>query len=491
MRDEKLGATLACSGRGWRSSLISHPLSLICALSLALVVRSAALVVARQSLQADPDDYRRLAVNLAEYGTLGHGNLPSAYRPPLYPILLAALPLEGRWGQAAIAGFHLLLGLATVWLVYRLGQRCGLGRFALFAAMLVACDPILLRQSVVVMTETLATLLSVLCVTLLVGSIDWRFKFPGASPLAPLLAGLCLGLSALCRPTFLVFAVIAVAAAAWTSLVGKAWETARGDVTKGEGGRRKGEGGLWTPNLAAANPRGPAPRIGRALIMGGSLLMGLAIPLVPWMVRNYVALGSAVVATTHGGYTLLLGNNPQFYEYLRSGAWGSVWDAEELTRAQEHLSSSRPRNELDADQVLYRQAIQTIRNQPGMFAWSCLVRVGRLWSLLPHQLHEESPWQRAARWAVGLWYLIELPLAGWGLWVGLCRVPPGSARRSGGAWAWWAVLALSFTAVHALYWTDMRMRAPLMPGVALAASFGMARIQGWGKEVIMGALANR
>jgi hypothetical protein len=34
------------------------------------------------------------------------------------------------------------------------------------------------------------------------------------------------------------------------------------------------------------------------------------------------------------------------------------------------------------------------------------------------------------------------------------------------------LLAISFTAVHLVYWTDMRMRAPLIPAVALAAAAG-------------------
>ena len=83
-------------------------------MACALVVRSGFLLLADQNLQADPDGYRRLAENLVAEGTLGdrvpgvdHDSagtwqatpkfLPTAYRPPLYPGLLAALvksPLE-------------------------------------------------------------------------------------------------------------------------------------------------------------------------------------------------------------------------------------------------------------------------------------------------------------------------------------------------------------------------------------------------------------
>jgi len=34
-------------------------------------------------------------------------------------------------------------------------------------------------------------------------------------------------------------------------------------------------------------------------------------------------------------------------------------------------------------------------------------------------------------------------------------------------------LILSLTAVHAFYWSDMRMRAPLVPAIALLAASGV------------------
>jgi hypothetical protein len=43
---------------------------------------------------------------------------------------------------------------------------------------------------------------------------------------------------------------------------------------------------------------------------------------------------------------------------------------------------------------------------------------------------------------------------------------------------WGILLALVFTAVHTFYWTNIRMRAPLMPAVAIAAAAGAARIAG-------------
>ena len=88
--------------------------------------------------------------------------MPTAYRPPLYPLLLTGCVALGEYSRLAIGLLHLALGVATVGLVLVLGRWWGLDRrAAALAALLVACDPILLRWSTQVMTETLATFLAV------------------------------------------------------------------------------------------------------------------------------------------------------------------------------------------------------------------------------------------------------------------------------------------------------------------------------------------
>ena len=50
--------------------------------------------------------------------------------------------------------------------------------------------------------------------------------------------------------------------------------------------------------------------------------------------------------------------------------------------------------------------------EPGTFAYACLVRLGRFWSPLPHQIAaDESLAGRLARWAVAVWYVAEFLLA--------------------------------------------------------------------------------
>ncbi len=68
---------------------------------------------------------------------------------------------------------------------------------------------------------------------------------------------------------------------------------------------------------------------------------------------------------------------------------------------------------------------------------------------------------------VATFYVVEFALA----LVGVCRL---GRKLLVTPWLFALLLAGSFTLVHAFYWTDMRMRAPVTPAVALAAVAGMA-----------------
>jgi 4-amino-4-deoxy-L-arabinose transferase-like glycosyltransferase len=396
---------------------------------LALVVRGGVVALAPDSLNNDPDGYRYLAENLLQRGVFGYDEIPSAYRPPLYPLMLTPCVALGPSAGVAIAVVHGALGLATVWLTYRLGRRWGMGNYALLAAALVACDPILLVQSTQVMTETPAALLAVASLVFLT-SVSQR-----PSAWRVMLAGACLGLATLCRATFLPFLILAALA---VPMFAQTWK--------------------------------------KRLCLFASFAAAAVLVLSPWMVRNQVRFGRPIIATTHGGYTLLLGNNASFYRYLRTGNWGTVWDADEFNRAwRAQATRTRPADEIRNDRLAYARAWETIRREPGTFFYSCAVRAGRFWAPLPHQVdRRETPAKRSLRYLVGLWYLVELALAALGvaaLWRGARR-----DRDWWRTWLWAVLLAASFTAVHTLYWSNLRMRAPLMPVVALAASAGVAWI---------------
>jgi hypothetical protein len=75
------------------------------------------------------------------------------------------------------------------------------------------------------------------------------------------------------------------------------------------------------------------------------------------------------------------------------------------------------------------------------------------------------------RVVIGLWYAIVFALAAVGAWFWRKDLfqPP---------LLWSTLLVLSLMAVHTVYWSDMRMRAPLAIPLSLAAAHAVSVLAG-------------
>ena len=394
--------------------------------ALTVVVRAAVLVIAPDALRDDWDRYRAVAENLFHRGVFATIEAPTAYRPPLYPWLLVPAIACGPYATFAIGVLHVALGVGTVLLTWRFGLQAGLGRAAVAGAVLVAVDPILLRQSTLVMTETPAAFFAI------AGLVALGRAAARPTPFHVAAAGGVAALAALVRPTFLP----------------------------------------WVAACAAILPWRIAPG-GRRLAVAAIFVASAAAVLTPWATRNYVRFGKPILSTTHGGYNLLLGNNPYFYEHLRTQPWGTPWFSQDLDR---QWLAEMPQGEVAADRHAYALAWRCIRQQPAMFVWASAVRLGRLFSPLPHQLSRDESWAvRTVRYLIAAWYVAEFAIALVGIATVVCKPRSGAEtpqRPADAPWLWAALLVATFVAVHTFYWTDLRMRAPLMPALATAAAAG-------------------
>ena len=296
----------------------------------------------------DPDNYLPLARSVASGDGFVLKGRATAYRPPLYPLMLA--PLVSKWGKVSfvgIASLHLLLGAGTVWLTARAAQGSGLAKGrALFAAFVVACDPVLVWQSRSVMTETPAAFLLALGFAGLCRP-GWRGTALGS-------AGF--GLGALCRPSMLVGTALTIVAA------------------------------------ALARPGSASQRLARAGLMAVSVMVVLS----PWMIRNLVQIGEPVWTTTHGGYTLALANNPVYYREVLHGPPGRVWSGRDQwfwwdSVNRDTVGMSEPQ----ADRFLRNRALRLALEQPADFGRAMLARLGHFWAVAP----VESVYPAPARWA--------------------------------------------------------------------------------------------
>lgn len=415
-------------------------LAVVAFVAFAMLLRGLACWTLAGGLSEDPDAYAAIAVTVANTGTFGitapdgepH---PTAFRPPLYPWLLSAAVEGDHLNRISVACLHALLGGLTVWLAI-ITSRQLIGGSGLVAGGLVAIDPILLTQSALVMTETLAA-------TIAAAVLCWWSRQASAGRGAHgvrfgTVLGVLLALAYLCRPTFLVWGVLLCGA----SLL------------------------LRGSSLS---------RISAAFSMG----LVLALTVAGWTARNQTHFGRAIWATSHGGYTLLLANNPLFYDFLSQRSFGEAWDAERFFMVWSHRYEGdvttrafweRPWtgmgvvppavSETSDDALAYQAAKATIRRNPAAFFRSCWVRLSWLWSPLPHHT-EDRP--AALIGAVGAFYVTVYTM---------CLV--GIYRWGGGVFSrpWWAFWLLVFTlsGVHAVYWSNLRMRSPATTGIAVLAA---------------------
>ncbi|MEO1526895.1 MAG: hypothetical protein AAFX06_15770 [Planctomycetota bacterium] len=432
------------------------------AVAVTVAIRVGILVVSPSAFRDDPDAYRAIALTVAEHRIVGLQNsegLPraTAFRPPLYPLLLSSVCTRGELPGFRVGLIHVVIAALTTLLIFdstlRLATYSGVhfGRIrrsglAAVASLIVAVDPILLRQSSEVMTETFATLLSAAVfwgwIRLVVAS-DSRRMWPRAAVL-----GLLLGLAYLCRPPFLAWAVLICMAILAAGFRGALWS------------RKKS----W---------------------IAASLTAGMcALAVVAWTMRNSTVMGHPIWATSHGGYTLLLANNDLFYDHLETSPFGNVWDADGFLNAYEHrydgdprdasfwrqawdqpprvpesANASEPVTEHSDDKLCAEAALATIRRRPATFVWSCVVRAIRLWSPLPHMTQNRSI---VAIILVSGFYVV--------LYAAVCV---GAWRHRGAVFSkpWWSMWLLIFTltAVHSIYWSNLRMRAPAIPALAMIA----------------------
>jgi 4-amino-4-deoxy-L-arabinose transferase-like glycosyltransferase len=399
--------------------------------ALGILARGAAIGASPASLQRDPDSYRLYAQSLVDDGTFLRNGLPSAWRVPLYPLLLAgclSLPGESWWWITAL---HLLLGGVTVWLTLGIARSWGLGRRALIAGAIVALDPLLVHEATQVMTETLATFMAALS---LWAATRWLVR-----PSTPwgLWCGAALAGSALSRPALLLWALLFMVWALW--------------------------------RFRAVSP----------LRKLGPVLIGFALLLAPWVARNVLALHRPVLTTTHGGFTLLLANNPQFYQFLKTRKQRQTWDSRPFVQTwQETLREQEIASEIDENCLAYRLAWQNIRQMPAGFVRAALYRQVSLWRLAPLAGQPSSGLSRQIiRLAITLWNFTVFALALFGVLTlqnrktgvigGESLLPQRAAVVTPAL-----LLVLALAGVHFVYWTDMRMRAPIVPVLALLAAAG-------------------
>ena len=219
-------------------------------------------------LRKDERAYVNLANNL-----ITTGRYTSLFRPPAYPVFIAAV-LESGGGIEAVRVVQVVLSTLTVLFVYLVASRHLGRRTARWAAGIVAFDPVLVAFSHFFWTETLFLFfLWAMCVALLA-----PFRLDRGR--SWLVAGLCFGAAGLTRPVILGAAPWIVAWLLWRTLQARRSAPGLDDWPR-----------RFAPALRAA-----------ALLAAGAFAVVL-----PWTARNYRELGAVILVDTNGAVAIAYG----------------------------------------------------------------------------------------------------------------------------------------------------------------------------------------
>jgi len=323
----------------------------------------------------DAQGYAAIAANLerGEGFTLGpQATQPASNYSPGLPLLVSGLyELTGgvheRFARVVLA----LIGALAVLFTYLIGRRLSGPLAGLVGAGAVAIYPALLEYQGMLMGEPLAT-------TLLSGAVLgtlWADR-----PAAWLVPGLLLGALALVRPEYLAIALLVAGVVL---------------VRRGQDGWRSG------------------------LVQALVLLVGVAVVVAPWTVRNVVALDRFVPVSTGGGQVLFAGSYlPSDGDPERVGEEvlerhpGLARQLPEDARLEQILAALAAQRypELESDAALARMGRERLREdvseRPLDYAGFVAAKVWRIWALGPREVMREPVWKALH------WLLVAFGLAG-------------------------------------------------------------------------------
>jgi 4-amino-4-deoxy-L-arabinose transferase-like glycosyltransferase len=251
-----------------RAILREHAVQLALILGFAFALRL--VWIAFSDWQPTPGDdayrYDFAARALADgRGYVHLDGTPTAFWPPGYPLLLAvAYRVVGETVTVAQM-LNVVLGTATVGLVYLIGRRTLGERPALVGAGIVACFPSLIFFTSVTMSETAFTFVALLGIYLLL--VEAESERPRDLRLL-LASGLILGLASLVRGQALLLPIVLIPF--WLR-----------------------SGISW-------------PRIAHKLV---AVALGIGLIVAPWTIRNAIELDAPVLISTNAGVDFWIGHN--------------------------------------------------------------------------------------------------------------------------------------------------------------------------------------
>ena len=272
------------------------------------------------NLTLDSQVYHEVALAAAA-GEWSHGE--TFFQAPLYPWILGVVYASVGPSQTVVKLLQILLSVASCWLIFHIADRVFDRGVALVALAISALYGMFLYFANELLVVTVIVFLDLLGLDLLIRAASDGRKFLWA------VAGMVFGLSAVARPTILPFLA---AVGVW--IVITRWRS--GEVRTA---------------------------VRKAVLFG----VGVALPIAPVTLHNYLADGDLVLVAANGGVNFFIGNNPQsdgitaVVPGTRGDRWGGHADQVRIAREALGDPGATPREISD---YWYRRAWDYIRASP-------------------------------------------------------------------------------------------------------------------------------
>ena len=339
----------------------------------------------------------------------------TAWEPPLYPLLIAAVfKLFGIYSQASafiLLTINCIFSALTCIPIFLIAKRCFSERVAVWSAWTWALLPSIMYWSTRWVWETsLAALLMALLfwLTLVMAERD------GLKPW--LTFAVIWGIAALTNPSLLAFLP---ASGLW----------------------------IWYQRWKVGK------RSLAGIVLASSVFLGC---IAPWLIRNYRTFGQFVFLRSNFGAELRIGNGP--------GANGTWMEYLHPTQNVFEMERYRRMGEMAYVKERKREAIDFIRQDYGRFIGLSVKRFIYYWGGVPRQ--ENIAWVAPMKNAL---FLLSSALAFWGLARALRKHRPG-------AWLFfWLILC--YPAVYYFVFPHPRYRHPIEPELLILMVYVISEVE--------------
>jgi len=210
----------------------------------------------------------------------------------------------------------------------------------------------------------------------------------------------------------------------------------------------------------------------RRALFAALFVLGMALPLVPVALRNYVVGGEFHLTAANFGDNFYKGNNPEadgLYAPLAEGM-GTPWVERRAATELAERALGRPLGPSEVSRYWTRRALDYVASDPADWLRLSARKLALAWNAAEaadtEDIGTHAEWSAVLRFAAPVLNFGTLaPLAACGMWLTW-----GERRR---LWVLYLML-LTYTASVVMFYVFARYRYPLVPLLALFAGAGLS-----------------